>query len=254
MPAELRSKTSPPLRTAIEVFLGGVAFARSYTYPYEVHQVGRLWVMRDAPRKRPADYRREEWVVYGLDPVKADALIRRETRGRYCICAMRDIDQPDGPLRAAYKAAGYRLGGTEAMMVHRLERVPDFREPFPVRRVTTAEMAERLNKATRRRQIRPEDLAEGARFRSYVAMDGPRVIGWGHSIAVGEHAWVQSMFVFPSYRRRGIGKAILSRLLRDDQSRRVKASYLSASHAGAMLYPHLGFETIGHLLLYTPRK
>jgi len=234
--------------------MGGVAFARSYTHPYEVHRVGQLWVMRDAPRDRAADYRREEWIVYGAEPEKADELIRRQTRGRFCICAIRAMDQPDEPLRVAYKAAGYRLGSTEAIIMHRLRRLPNFPEPYPIQRVATAEMAERLNKAAGRRHIRVEDLARGTKIRSYAALDDGRVVGWASSISVSDYSWVQSMYVAPAYRRRGIGKAILAQLLRDAKAHGAKASYLTASRAGAMLYPHVGFETIGQLLLYTPRK
>ncbi len=242
------------MRTAIEVFLGGVAFARSYTHPYEAHRLGPLWVLRDAPRKRAADYRREEWIVFGLDPAKADVLIRRQTRGRFCICAIRETDQPDESLRAAYKSAGYRLGTTEAIMTHGLNQVPEFPAPFPIQRVATVEMAERLNKAARRRQIRIENLADGTKIRSYAALDDDYPIGWASSITIGQFTWVQSMFVAPSYRRRGIGKSLLAHLLRDDVVHGAKASYLTASHAGAMLYRHVGFKTIGQLLLYTPKK
>jgi GNAT superfamily N-acetyltransferase len=150
----------------------------SYTHPYEVHRLGPLWVMRDAPRKRAADYRR----------------------------------------------------------------------------VDNAELAQRLNKSARRTHVRPEDLSDGAKIRSYVALDDSRVIGWASGITVGDYAWVQSMFVAPQYRRRGIGKAVLSQLLRDGSARSAKATFLTASHAGAMLYPNVGFETIGQLLLFTPRK
>ena len=252
--ANTSSESSQLLRTAIEAFLGGVAFARSYTHPCEVHRIGPLWVIRDAARKRAADYRREEWVVYGLDPAKTDALIRRQTRGRFAISAIRAMDQPVEPLRAAYKAAGYRLGSTETIMMHRLKQLPKFPEPFPIQRVATVEMAERFTKAIRRRPMRLEELAEGKKIRSYVALDGDHIIGRATSITVGKHTWVQSMCVASQYRRRGIGKAILAQLLRDDRANGAKVSYLTASHAGAMLYPHVGFETIGQLLLYTPRK
>jgi GNAT superfamily N-acetyltransferase len=210
--------------------------------------------MRDAPRKRAADYRREEWVVWGTNASNADKLIRERTRGRFCICAIRAVDEPDEALRAAYKELGYRLGSTEAIMTHRLQRVPEVAAQFPIQRVATAAMDEQLAKATRRRQTRTAELIEGRTMRSYVALDQEKIIGWATSISVVEYTWVQGMFVAPQYRRRGIGKAILSRLLRDDRAHGAKASFLTASHAGAMLYPHVGFETIGQLLLYTPRK
>jgi GNAT superfamily N-acetyltransferase len=253
--AGLPSKSASSLRTAIDVFMGGVAFARSDTHPCEIHRVGRLWVMRDAPRKRAADYRREIWVVYGTSPADADQLIRRKTRGRFCICALLAADEPDEALRALYKDAGFRLGSTMAIMMHRRpRRVPDLPTPFPIERVATIEMAKRFGKATRRRLTRAAELIDGTAIRSYVAIDRAQIIGWATSITVGEYTWIQGMFVAPRYRRRGIGKAILSRLLRDDHAHGAKASFLTASHAGAMLYPHVGFETIGQLLLYTPRK
>jgi GNAT superfamily N-acetyltransferase len=252
MPAKSSSKSPVSLPTAIETFLGGIAMARSHRHPYEVHRIAPLWVMRDAPRKRAADYRREEWVVHDLDAAKADALIRRQTRGRFCICAIRSPDQPEEPLRAAYKAAGYRLGSTEAIMAHGLRQVPEFPEPFPIQRVATLEMADRLNKAAGRTHAGVADL-DGKKVRSFVALDDGRPIGWVTSFTIAEQSWVQSMYVAPPYRRRGIGKTLLAQLLKYDRAHGAKASYLTASHAGAMLYPHVGFQVIGQLLLYTPR-
>jgi predicted acetyltransferase len=72
--------------------------------------------------------------------------------------------------------------------------------------------------------------------------------------AAGRAAWVSNMFVEPDYRRRGIGRSMLARMLRDDRGRGATRSVLLASHTGAMLYPHVGYETLGELLCYTPRR
>jgi hypothetical protein len=48
---------------AIEVFVRGHSAGKSRTFPYEASRVGPLWVMRDAPRKNPRDYRKEEWIA-----------------------------------------------------------------------------------------------------------------------------------------------------------------------------------------------
>ena len=53
---------------AIEVFVRGHSAGRSRTFPSEVSRVGPLWVMRDAPRKNPRDYRKEEWIAHDVDP------------------------------------------------------------------------------------------------------------------------------------------------------------------------------------------
>jgi GNAT superfamily N-acetyltransferase len=218
--------------------------------------------VRDAPRKRAQDYRREEWVAHGIEAAEVDAIARRHTRGHFCVCAVRTMDEPDGPIRAAYKAAGYRLGSTQSFMVHRLAKIPNVPQPLPVERVQTEEMADRLAKAAGRRQILPAHLVPNAPERQYVALDNAAPVGWAASIAVGDSTddsagkatWVQSMYVLPAYRRRGIGKSILAKMLRDDRAHGSAASYLLASHAGALLYPNVGYEAIGELLVYTPRR
>jgi len=58
---------------AIEVFVRGHSVGKSRTYPYEATRVGPLWVMRDAPRKNPRDYRKEEWIAHGIDAAKGFA-------------------------------------------------------------------------------------------------------------------------------------------------------------------------------------
>src|SRR6476659_5247341 len=109
---------------AIEVFVRGHCVGRSRTHPYEASRIGALWVMRDAPRKNPRDYRKEEWIAYRTEPEKVDALARQQTRGRFFVCVMLGEGEPDQPTRTAYKMLGYRLLATEGFFVHRLERVP----------------------------------------------------------------------------------------------------------------------------------
>ena len=58
---------------AFEVFVRGHSAGKSRTYPYEATRVGPLWVMRDAPRKNPRDYRKEEWIAHGIDAAKGFA-------------------------------------------------------------------------------------------------------------------------------------------------------------------------------------
>jgi GNAT superfamily N-acetyltransferase len=242
------------IESAIEAFLAGVAFTRCFTYPYIGERIGPLWVMRDAPRKQAKEYRREEWVAYQRDVADVDRIIKQHTRGRYCICAIRTIDQPDAPIRAAYKSAGYRLGSTEAIMVHALQRIPRVPEPFPVQRITNQEMADVLHKTIGRRQVLEDHFAIDSPLRQYAVFDAGKPIGWARSIVTGNSTWVSNVHVIPSHRRRGIGRSILARMLRDDRKHGSRQSVLTASHTGAMLYPTVGYELIGQLLLYTPKR
>jgi hypothetical protein len=57
---------------AIEVFVRGHSAGKARTFPYEVSRVGPLWVMRDAPRKNPRDYRKEEWIAHAVDAREVD--------------------------------------------------------------------------------------------------------------------------------------------------------------------------------------
>jgi GNAT superfamily N-acetyltransferase len=240
---------------AIEVFARGFAFTRSFTHPYLAERVGLVWVVRDAPRKNPRDYRKEEWIAHGVGAAEVDRLARSHTRGRFAVCAIRGADEPDAPLRAAYKSLGYRLQTTEPFMIHRLKRIPRFACPVDVQRVTTRDLAERVAKAAESRQMLDEHVGrDDAPLRQYVALDGDAVVGWVRSIVVGDRTWVSNMHVLPTYRRRGIGRAMLAKLLRDDRDHGSRASVLLASHTGAKLYPVVGYEFIGELLLFTPRR
>jgi GNAT superfamily N-acetyltransferase len=210
--------------------------------------------MRDAPRRNPRYYRKEEWVAYGIEPAKVDTTARRNTRGRFFICAIYNMDEPNEPLRAEYKRLGYRLLRTEPLFVHDLKRIPRLQSPAKIVQVKSPELAERFGKATRTRPISREFLTEPVPFRQYVAIDGRSIVGWVRSVNAVKSAWCSNMYVAPSHRRRGIGSCMLARMLRDDRARGVKSSVLLSSHAGALLYPRVGYEQIGTLLLFAPKK
>ena len=114
-------------------------------------------MVRDAPRKR-GTYRREEWIAHSVDAGEIDRVARKNTRGQFGICAICATGESDVGMRADFKALNYRLNTTEPVMVHRLRRIPRLMDPLPIERVLTAEMADRLNKITRVRQILPEHL------------------------------------------------------------------------------------------------
>jgi len=232
---------------AIEVFVRGHSAGKSRTFPYEAHRIRSLWVMRDAPRQNPRDYRKEEWIAYDVDANKVDAVARSHSRGRFFVGAMVESGASDQHL-------GYRLLATEGFFVQRLRRIPKVPVPLPIERVRTPELASRLAQATRTRPILPSLLQTDAPFRQYVALDGQEIVGRVRSMDAVGATWCADMHVNADYRRRGIGQALLCRMLRDDRTRGAKCSVLTASHVGALLYPRVGYERIGTLLLFAPRK
>jgi len=239
---------------AVEVFVRGHSAGRSRTFPYEASRVGPLWVMRDAPRKNAGDYRKEEWIAYGIDATEADAVARQHARGRFFVCVMVGEGEPDEPARSAYKALGYRLLFTEGFFVQRLKRIPKPPSPVAIERVRTPELAGRLGKVARTRPIPDGLLRDDAPFRQYVAFDGEEIVGRVRSVDAAGATWCADMYVNASHRRRGIGRALLGRMLRDDRARGSKCSVLTASHTGALLYPRVGYERIGTLFVFAPRK
>ena len=239
---------------AIEVFVRGHSAGKSRTFSYEADRVQSVWVMRDAPRKNPRDYRKEEWIAHDVAPSEVDAIARRHARGRFFVCAILDEEEPQEPTRTAYKALGYRLLATEGFFVQRLKRISNQPSPLPIERVRTPELAARLGKVTRTRPIASDLLVHDAPFRQYVALDGEEIVGRVRSVNAVGATWCADMHVTPSHRRRGIGQALLHRMLRDDRARGSKCSVLTASHTGALLYPRVGYERIGTLLMFAPRR
>src|SRR5215467_1107654 len=172
----------------------------------------------------------------------------------FFVCAMIAEGEPDGPTRAAYKALGYRLLATEGFFVQRMKRIPRPPSPVSIERVRTPDLAAQLGKITRTRPISNNLLGDGAPFRQYVALDGQDIVGRVRSVDAVGATWCADMYVQPSHRRRGIGKALLSKMLRDDRAHGSKCSVLTASHTGALLYPHVGYERIGTLFMFAPRR
>jgi GNAT superfamily N-acetyltransferase len=241
------------INRAVEVFLHGFSFTRSRTHPYLVERVESMSVLRDAPRKR-GDYRTEEWVAYGVASTEMDRIARENTRGRFTICAFCGVDEPQEPLRSGFKTLDYRLGRTEPLMVHPLSHIPDFASPALIERMTTAEMAGRLAQVTRSRPLPAEFLLMNSPLRQYVAMVDDELVGWVSSVVVGDATWCSNMYVSPSFRRRGIARSLLCRMLHDDRAAGAQTAVLLASHAGAKLYPVVGYEQIATLFLFTPKN
>ena len=203
-------KPNQEIEFAIEVFVRGHSAGRNRTFPYEVSRVGPIWLMRDATRKNPRNYRKEEWIAHDVDPGEVDAVARGHTRGRFFACVIIAEGEPDEPTRTAYKALGYRLLATEGFFVQRLKRIPKPPPPVSIERVRTPDLAARLGKVTRTRPIPSNLLGDDAPFRQYVALDREDVVGRVRSVDAAGATWCADMYVNPSHRRRGIGQALLS--------------------------------------------
>jgi len=87
-----------------------------------------------------------------------------------------------------------------------------------------------------------------------VAVDGDDIVGRVRSADAVGATWCADMYVEPSRRRRGIGQALMAKMLHDDRTHGLRCSVLMATHAGALLYPRMGYERIGTLLIFSPKS
>jgi GNAT superfamily N-acetyltransferase len=248
--------TSKQLADALATFVRGFCATKSRTHPYEYTKLDGIWRLRDGDRKNADDYRKEEWIACGVTPELLDLVARRDTRGRYFICDLVPAGQSPDSHRESFRRLEYRLLITEPMFMHRLGSIPRGSQTAPAKivRVRTEELAIRLGKAMRMRPMTRAELKDTAPFRQYAALDGDQIVGWVRSVDAGRSNWCSNLQVIPSHRRRGIAQALLRQMLRDDRRRGVATNVLLSSHAGATLYPKVGYDQIGVLYIYAPRR
>ncbi len=243
------------LERGLNTFLHGFSATRSLTHPYLVRPLGpSIWVLADAPRSR-GNARKSEVIVYGAEPEETLATIQREAIGHHMLCVLIASAEQADTIRDGYKRLSYRFAASEAQFVLPLDRRLDH-TAFPIRRVRQKAETEAIAKVARGRQLLPEHLNDpDSPIRLYGAFDQETPIGWVSSVRTDpDCSWVANLFVHPDYRRRGIGKSLMSAMLNEDALYGVKYSALMASKTGALLYPQLGYEQHGQLLLFYPPR
>jgi GNAT superfamily N-acetyltransferase len=239
------------LEDAAEAFVRGFSFTKAYAKPYVAEQIGRSWLMRDDPVR--AKGRLAEWVLIRTAPRDAAELLRTRVLPRCAVSYLRALDEDREQLRTGFRDLGYRMLHSEALMFHRLQSVASPSSKHEVLRVTEPGQAELLRRAARTRQILPEHLSPAeTTIRQYMALVDDEPAGWVRSIAAGPARWCSNLYVRPAFRRRGLARSLMARMLQDDRRAGGPASVLLASKAGATLYPSLGYEELGELLVFFP--
>ena len=103
-------------------------------------------------------------------------------------------------------------------------------------------------------------MADGT-FVSWLAMDGDTIVGTSGMSFVekppyftcpsGKLGLLSSMFTNPSYRRMGIAKELLDRVVGEARAYGCGAVHITASDMGVKLYTAYGFEHNGNFMQYT---
>ena len=102
-------------------------------------------------------------------------------------------------------------------------------------------------------------LADGT-FVSWLAVDGEKIVGTSgmsfvekppyYSNPTGKIGLLSSMYTHPDYRRKGIARALLDRVVAEARKAGCGAVWITASEMGVLLYTSYGFEKNGRFLQY----
>lgn len=102
-------------------------------------------------------------------------------------------------------------------------------------------------------------LADGT-FVSWLAMDGEKIIGTSGMSFVekppyfgcpsGKIGLLSSMYTLDEYRRKGIAKELLSRVMQEAKEYGCGAVQITASDMGVLLYTDFGFVKNGNFMQY----
>ena len=102
-------------------------------------------------------------------------------------------------------------------------------------------------------------MADGT-FASWLAVDGDKIVGTSgmsfvekppyFSCPTGRIGLLSSMFTDPSYRRMGIAKELLSRVVDEAKKYGCGCVQITASDMGVLLYTDFGFVKNGNFMQY----
>ena len=102
-------------------------------------------------------------------------------------------------------------------------------------------------------------MADGT-FVSWIALDGEKIIGTSgmsfvekppyFSCPSGRIGLLSSMYTDPGYRRRGIAKELLKRVVGEAKRFGCGSVQITASDMGVLLYSDFGFEKNGNFMQY----
>lgn len=104
-------------------------------------------------------------------------------------------------------------------------------------------------------------MADGT-FVSWLAVDGDKIIGTSgmsfvekppyFSCPSGKIGLLSSMYTDPDYRRRGIAKELLRRVVEEARDYGCGSVQITASDMGVLLYTDFGFVKNGNFMQYKP--
>jgi len=128
-----------------------------------------------------------------------------------------------------------------------------------IRQLREEGAAEDIDLAPALRDYYDRHMADGT-FVSWLAMDGEKIVGTSGMSFVekppyfgcpsGKMGLLSSMFTDPDYRRRGIARELLSRVVEEARQYGCGTVQITASDMGVLLYTDFGFVKNGNFMQY----
>ncbi len=238
--------------TAFAIFRASFTDVPSRRAISTMHQAGPLPVVRSDYLWNGARRHTDDFFMHAIAPEAALVAVRAYNPLPQHYLLVID-DQLD--TLAAYTAAGYRLAFSEYLMARPLTDLPPLESSVPVQRVCDAAEAVQVNAADAEAEpwVRPGNLAAPNLRHYYLAQEGviaARARSWQPDPVC---SYVTHVLTHPAYRRRGLARAIMLRLLHDDAAQGVTNSVLVASEEGDLLYRSLGYTRLATLLVLEPK-
>lgn len=238
--------------TAFAIFRASFTDVPSRRTLSTLHQAGPLPVVRSDYVWNGARRHTDDFFIHATPPEAALAAVRAYNPLPQHYLLVID-DQPD--TLAAYTAAGYRLTLIEYLMARPLSDLPPLDHPTDVAIVRDDAEAAQVNAADTEQEpwVRPGNREAPNIRHYYITRDGliaARARSWQPDALC---SYVTHVFTHPAYRRRGLARAVMLRLLHDDAAEGIAASLLVASEAGDLLYRSLGYTRLATLLVLEPQ-
>ena len=109
------------------------------------------------------------------------------------------------------------------------------------------------------RDFYSRNLADGS-FVSWLALDGDRIVGTSglsfvekppyYSCPSGKIGLLSSMYTVKEYRRKGIAKTLLSKIVEEARTHGCGTIHVTASDMGVLLYKNFGFFGNKNFMMY----
>jgi predicted GNAT family acetyltransferase len=233
------------IQAAMDVFINGWVYARRFEETITMSKPGMLTHLTFGT---PPSQTHEFMVPDGSAPDEVLNLIRQTGQPSHALTVFTTQRQQ---THDAYTAHGYRPQHPEYLMACDLTEtsfVPD--EKISVRLIESEQDRRWFNLQREREIIPPQALSDRLMNYYFVELDGQLVCEGRWILTAGQYALIDSVYTTQTYRRRGLGQALMLKMLSDAFQRGAKQSVLVASGDGHKLYSTLGYTVLADILIF----